>query len=393
MLNLTFWTSVPSFYQCELFRALARLEELKLRVIFEHDITSERTNLGWQNDLWGFDYQFIDNHRPVIDAIRKVHSYAAATNVVSGLWAGKVQESVLATLFVSRAKYFIYSEAPDPSLRLPSLKKKLLTAAGKRILKRASGALAISRFAVDYFRSYDMDRNKIYPFGYFRSTPLNFKLTGSNKQKETVDIVFVGQLVHRKGLDILLNAAEPLLSARQELRLHLIGTGDREQEYRSWVSERGLSSGVFFEGIVESGSVIDNISKFDLLVLPSRWDGWGIVVNEALMAGVPVIVSDMCGAADVVRDGVNGYVFHSEAAGELRMKLETFLGDLSLRKSLADEARKTGRALEAGHASEYLFKVLTKGSFDESLRDAEMSASPTYPWIQNTAGKAFERDT
>ena len=46
----------------------------------------------------------------------------------------------------------------------------------------------------------------------------------------------------------------------------------------------------------------------DVLVLPSRFDGWGAVVNEALMVGTPVICSDRCGASDVIENGRNGYV-------------------------------------------------------------------------------------
>ena len=60
------------------------------------------------------------------------------------------------------------------------------------------------------------------------------------------------------------------------------------------------------------------IAAADLLALPSRWDGWGLVVNEALAVGVPVIASNACGASDLIRQDVNGYVFTSEDAASLR---------------------------------------------------------------------------
>jgi glycosyltransferase involved in cell wall biosynthesis len=62
-------------------------------------------------------------------------------------------------------------------------------------------------------------------------------------------------------------------------------------------------------------------------VLPSRFDGWGAVVNEALMVGTPVICSDRCGASDVIENGRNGYVFEADNADALLQRLHCFFED------------------------------------------------------------------
>src|SRR5437870_11248743 len=74
----------------------------------------------------------------------------------------------------------------------------------------------------------------------------------------------------------------------------------------------------------------------DLLVLPSRYDGWGAVINEALMSGIPAICSDNCGAADLVRSSVQlGAVFRAGSAIDLARVLGTWIrrGPLSERRT------------------------------------------------------------
>lgn len=379
---------MPSFYQADLFRALLRTGKVDLRVIFTNKIPEDRAKLGWQDDLDGFEHEFLSEHRPIIDAIKKARRYRDHIHIVNGLWAGKTVEAVLLTLMYSGSKYFIYSEAPDPRSVVPPLEKKILMLVGKIIVRNAAGLLPISHFAVEYFRSYGAEESRIHPFGYFRSLPAGFHRTPNGQKKERVDIIFVGQLVHRKGVDILLSAMEPLFTGHGNLYLQLIGSGELEEQLRDWVKERKLSHHITFEGAINPRQIMERISEADLLVLPSRWDGWGLVVNEALMAGVPVLVSDMCGAADVVRDGINGYVFRSEDVQALRAKLKTFLELSDIRRlaegssspgafsrtAMAVAARKTGEALDPENAAEYLVRVLKGGE----IKSEEISK---YPWI------------
>jgi glycosyltransferase involved in cell wall biosynthesis len=374
MMKLAFWMNMPSFYQADLFRALSKIAGVELKVIFESRVPEDRARLGWHDDLDGFDYEFLDDRHPIIDAIRKARKYKGHVHIVNGLWAGRVMEAALASLFTLGSRYFIYSEAPDPRTTIPLYKKKLLTILGKQILKKAEGVLPISHFAVEYFKSYGVENLRICPFGYFRSLPDSFKDATIKPMKDSIDAIFVGQLVHRKGVDILLSAIEPLFASRKNLYLHLVGSGELEQECRNWVAQRNLSSQIIFEGVIDSTSILDRLAKSDLLVLPSRWDGWGVVVNEALMVGVPVIVSDMCGAADLIKNGVNGYVFKSEDVENLRDKLECFLARLESANNMSEEAKRVGIWLDARNAAEYLANALMGSGPD-------LNQPSKHPWV------------
>lgn len=365
MLKLKFWMNMPSSYQGDLFRALVRTGEVDLKVIFSQRVAADRLQLGWENDLTGFDFEFLDNRWPVIDAIRKARIDRSRTHIVGGLWAGTVVEAVLITLMTSGAPYVLYSEAPDPRIVVPSWKQEILTAIGKRIVGKARGILSISHFARDYFRLYGAADSAIYPFGYFRSLPHNRTRKVRAKKKGRIEVLFVGQMVARKGVDLLLSAVEPLLAAHENLFLQLVGSGELEEHYRGWVHERSLAGRITFEGSIRPAKIISRIAQADLLVLPSRWDGWGIVVNEALMASVPVIVSNKCGAADVVRDGVNGFVFSSEDIRDLQTKLSRFLADSGLRRKMRNNAGKEGGMLGAEIAAQRIVDWVRSG-FDQT---------------------------
>jgi glycosyltransferase involved in cell wall biosynthesis len=124
-----------------------------------------------------------------------------------------------------------------------------------------------------------------------------------------------------------------------------------------------------------SDDIPRRLARADLLVLPSRWDGWGVVVNEALAVGVPVIVSDQCGVADLIQPGINGFVFRSEDVDDLRQVLRQFLDSRNQWPAMQSAARLTGQSITAERAAPYLIacmKNLTRAS----------DARPLPPWAQ-----------
>jgi glycosyltransferase involved in cell wall biosynthesis len=110
-----------------------------------------------------------------------------------------------------------------------------------------------------------------------------------------------------------------------DVRLTLIGVGEQADQLHLLTLDLGLSERVYFAGMIPAREVVQRLQTATALVLPSRWDGWGLVVNEALSMGVPAIVSDQCGASDLIRNGYDGYVFRSEDAADLEGKLRQLL--------------------------------------------------------------------
>lgn len=126
----------------------------------------------------------------------------------------------------------------------------------------------------------------------------------------------VARLVEKKNLflaiaayDLYRKAAGP--SARQ---LVLLGNGPLEAELRADVARRGLD-GVVFAGFVQEEAVAKALATSLALILPSTEEQWGLVVNEAIFMGLPILCSDNVGSRDdLVRTAVNGYVFEPDNA-------------------------------------------------------------------------------
>ena len=142
-------------------------------------------------------------------------------------------------------------------------------------------------------------------------------------------ILSVGQFIYRKGYDILLNACKGL---DPSIGIYIVG-GDATDEYIRMKEENHLDH-VHFVGF----KIKDELKKYymaaDVFVLPTREDIWGLVINEALAYGLPVITTDRCIAGLVlVKDGENGHIIKSDDIEALKTAIEkTVMNDITLEK-------------------------------------------------------------
>ncbi|MCS7071668.1 MAG: glycosyltransferase family 4 protein, partial [Anaerolinea sp.] len=141
----------------------------------------------------------------------------------------------------------------------------------------------------------------------------------------TTDVIlFVGRLIDEKGVGDLLLALEAV-ARHHAVTLVIVGSGPDEDRYKTFVRDRNLP--VIFTGFQQQ----DILPKFyaigDIFAFPSRTDQWGLVLNEALACGLPVVASSAAGAVDdLVADGENGFI-HSP--GDWRAMAEAFTKLLS----------------------------------------------------------------
>lgn len=143
------------------------------------------------------------------------------------------------------------------------------------------------------------------------------------------NFVFVGRLVAAKNLPALLTAfaeARAQLPGATDWGLVLLGDGPERSTLRARADALGLTGDVHLLAGRPWYRVPDVLALADVLVLPSRSEPWGLVVNEAMACGLPVIVSNRCGcASELVGDGENGYVFDPDRPAELTRCLLGFM--------------------------------------------------------------------
>lgn len=134
-------------------------------------------------------------------------------------------------------------------------------------------------------------------------------------------VLAIGQFIHRKGFDVLMHAAKHVSS---DTGIYIVG-GVATEEYLRLREELGLTN-VHFLGFQKKDRLASFYKAADLFVLPTREDIWGLVINEAMAYGLPVITTDRCVAGlELIEGGVNGYVVPVEDEDALAEKISAVL--------------------------------------------------------------------
>ena len=364
---------MPSFHQDGLFNALQNSVELDVRVVFARETTPDRLQMGWNEHNRSYSHRFLSAGFGLLEAVRIAWSERNRLHIISGIGAEPCFAVALCSLVCTRSRFLVYAEAFEPRRSRPGVRLLLRNVFGGWVGRRATGMLAISHFAEHFYTKLGFAPEYTYPFGYFQAGRNQVEGLARLPMSERTEVIFVGQLVKRKGVDILMEAIRPLFDRYPKLFLSVIGDGSEAESLQAAAVSMGIRDRVNFEGAMSSYKILPRIALTDVLVLPSRWDGWGMVVNEALTVGVPVIASNYCGAADLIQDGVNGYVFRSQDVEDLRRCLRRFLDSPHEHLAMRSAAARTGGALSAEAAAPYLIECLKHISGESNVR-------PKPPW-------------
>jgi len=154
-----------------------------------------------------------------------------------------------------------------------------------------------------------------------------------------VVILYVGQLIKRKGLEYLLYAYAKLKQENNEAALVLLGSGSLEHYLRDLASSLGLRD---FK-IIHAGLNLEELVKLylaaDIFALPTLEDIWGFVINEALVCGLPVVATRASQAAqEMIRDGENGYIVKEADSEHLYNALKNLIHDSEHREKMGEKS-------------------------------------------------------
>jgi glycosyltransferase involved in cell wall biosynthesis len=224
----------------------------------------------------------------------------------------------------------------------------------RRVLKiffsRIAGFLAIGTHNANFYRSYGVPEERLFwtPYAvdndFFGEQVTNFAeqryllRTKEGIPPEPPAILFCGKFVDKKRpLDLL--RAFAALGTGVESSLIFVGDGPLRPAMEDFVASQRLER-VFFLGFRNQTELPACYALADVLVLPSSFEPWGLVLNEAMASGLPVIASERVGAAaDLIRQGVNGFVFPVGDVSALTHYLRTILKDRCAREEMGRQSR------------------------------------------------------
>jgi glycosyltransferase involved in cell wall biosynthesis len=152
--------------------------------------------------------------------------------------------------------------------------------------------------------------------------------------------LFAGATIHRKGFDLLLAAFDRVRQAHPDAELRLVGARGDSFDL---LAERG-AAGVSYAGPLAQRELAEELRQADCLVLPSRNDSYGMVVAEALAAGVPALVSDQVGAKILVQPGRNGWIVPAGDGEALAVRMLACAADPSALRAMREACRRSAEA-------------------------------------------------
>ena len=190
------------------------------------------------------------------------------------------------------------------------------------------------------------------PFDKINVIPNGINLTNFNGVERDYDfrrqyamdnermILYVGRLVYEKGIQHLIAAMPKILNGYHDAKLIIAGKGGMLDELRAEADSLGLSNKVYFTGYLNAKQVQKIYKCADVAVFPSTYEPFGIVALEAMLAGVPTVVSDVGGLNEIVDHGINGMKSYVGNPNSIADSVLNLLYDRQLAANVAKRAKQ-----------------------------------------------------
>jgi glycosyltransferase involved in cell wall biosynthesis len=348
--RLVVLTEIIAPYRIPLFNALAQHPEVDLHVIF---LAETDPNLRqWQiyKDEIQFSYQVLPSWRKRVGKYNILLNRGMAGALVKAApdvilcggynYAASWQSLIWAR--VHKIPFVLWSESNAQDLRRGhALVESLKT----EFLRKCSGFVVPGRSALEYLRVHKIKEDVIFTApnavdnDFFAASAVAARQNAATRRRELAlpgrYFLFAGRLVREKGVFELLSAYAKLdESIRQQVGLAFVGDGASRPQLEEQAAS--ISLGVIrFAGFAQREQLATYYALAELLILPTYTDTWGLVVNEAMACGLPVILSRAAGcAADLVRENWNGLVVPPRDASSLMSAMQSLAHQPHLRATM-----------------------------------------------------------
>jgi glycosyltransferase involved in cell wall biosynthesis len=348
--------NIQSFHLSAFVRALAERPDTEVWFGFEEDLPAERKQLGWNLPDMGkaklFDSRDAKSFELLVsrDGKDTCHAFGSYFQLPrAGAAFQRLKSKPCSRVWISEAFNYFGLKGWVRTQRVRYL-------ALKEARNHFDRVFAMGELGTNFFRRAWLKPQQLREFAYTVELPrtTSHQPTTNNQQ---LNLLYVGQLIRRKGVDLLLEALREIDS--KLWKLTIVGDGVEAGSLRSLASKYCLESNVQFLGVIPNSEIATHIAAADALVLPSRWDGWGAVVNEALHCGTAAIVSHACGAASLIGSEQQGWVFKRENVSSLRDRLLVAIESIEeLRQQKTWLSRWASEKISGGRVSDYFVQCV-----------------------------------
>lgn len=354
--RLVVLTEIIAPYRIPVFNALSQHREVDLHVIFlaENDPVL-RQWLVYRDEI-RFSYQVLPSWRRRLGKHNLLlnRGLAAALResspevILCGGYNYPASWEAMAWAHRSSVPFYLWVESTahdqrDGRLLVESLKRKFV--------RHCDGFVVPGQASREYVRSFGVDDDVIFTAPNAVDTDWFADQAARTREhaaqhRQNLDVperffLFVGRLVREKGVFELLSAYGSLdPSVRERIGLVFAGDGLEREELQRRASD--VQPGcIRFSGFLQREAVAAHYALAEALVFPTHSDPWGLVVNEAMACGLPIITTSVAGcAADLVREGWNGRVIEPGNIGQLAAAMAEHASDAELHDQMAQHSRE-----------------------------------------------------
>lgn len=186
----------------------------------------------------------------------------------------------------------------------------------------------------DILQYLGIKQERVLAFGYLLRDPQLFREISARY------LMCVGRLARDKSQDTLIRAIDLLRTDYPDLVVEFIGDGPERERYEQLVRNLNLEAHCVFAGHMNNRQVLERMASAYAIVLPSLSEAYGLVNVEALSVGTPVVASRVGGIPEIVRDGVDGFLFPPGDHLQLADRLRQLLSSRELRDEMSRNARR-----------------------------------------------------
>lgn len=328
--RVVYLSNVPAPYTVDFYNELGKYVDLT--VLFERETATNRNAEWFTGKVRYFRQIFLKGIKSKTENAfcPSVTKYLQDKNTVYIVGDYSSPTGMLAILYLKYRRVPFMIHADGGAIKNEATIKKKIK---QFFLSSGSAFFSPGKQTDDYFLYYGRKDVPIYryPFTSIREADVcQSVLTREDKLKkrqkiglydESLVALFVGSISHGKGIDILIKAANMVVNT---CTIHVVG-GMPTKEIQEQI-DREHTYNVIFHEFVKPNEVFEYMRCADMFVLPTRHDVWGLVINEAMSQGLPVITTDQCVAGvEMIKDGLNGFVIPSEDPNALAERINYFV--------------------------------------------------------------------
>ena len=373
-MKVGFLTIAPSPYIQEMFRVLKEDGRLEPHVFYQEthspafDWRIEELPDYWEQ-LPSRTVNFLGARlfvgQDVIATVSKHHFDA----FVVGGYASLTSHLLVRWLRRNRIPWAFWGEIPGYQRR-GFFGQTLRQLAMRHIVSGCPGIAAVGSKAKEYYTRAAGENCVVSSIPYYTDVSEFSRICHrrSHTKGDAVKLLFCGQLVERKGIHLLVQAVLHLLQQDQvNVSLDLVGRGELHHELERTIPVP-FRDRFRFHGFRQPAELPAYFSNADVFILPSLHDGWGVVINQAMASGLPVISTTAVGAAvDLVKNGVNGCLISPGDFNELVQAIRNVCCDESLRTVWGNASAATMSAWTPNVEADRWYDLISRVTGDQTL--------------------------